>query len=338
MNWKDQIKGDPIAWLLESKDTAVRHLALRDLLDKKKDDPELIRAHKAAASDPFIQTILEKMHTDGWWERDTGGYNPKYKSAVWSLIFLSQMGADIHMDDRIPVACKHYLDHSITENGQISTNGTPSYTIDCLQGNMLTALLDLGFEDPRLDKAFEWMARTTTGEGLASSSTKDSGLHYYAYKCGPDFACGANYKLTCAWGGVKVMLAFSRLPKKKRTPLIERAISRGAEVFFKIDPATAKYPQRLPNTPPSRNWWKFGFPVFYITDLLQLVEAFVGLGYGKHPRLADTLQLIRDKQDEKGRWSLDYHYTGKTYVDIPMPQIPNKWVTLRALRVLKLAG
>lgn len=57
---------------------------------------------------------------------------------------------------------------------------------------------------------------------------------------------------------------------------------------------------------PSGNWWKFGFPVFYVTDLLQLAEALVNLGYGQDPRLAGTLDLIRSKQDANGRWALEY--------------------------------
>jgi hypothetical protein len=203
---------------------------------------------------------------------------------------------------------------------------------------MLTALIDLGYKDPRLERSFEWMARTTTGEGISPSSDKNAELRYYSYKCGPDFACGPNNKQPCAWGGVKVMLAFSRLPKEKRTPLIQRAIDRGKEFFFKVDPVTADYPNGNASNTPSRNWWKFGFPVFYITDLLQLSEAMVGLGYGKDPHLVKTLQLIRDKQDFQGRWKSEYHYTSKTWVDFPNPRQPSKWVTLRAVKVLKQAA
>ncbi len=75
-----------------------------------------------------------------------------------------------------------------------------------------------------------------------------------------------------------------------------------------------------------------------MTDLLQNVEALVGLGYGKDPKLALALDLIREKQDAEGRWLLEYDYTGKTWVDFGAKKKPNKWVTHRALRVLKAAG
>jgi hypothetical protein len=81
----------------------------------------------------------------------------------------------------------------------------------------------------------------------------------------------------------------------------------------------------------------FGFPVFYVTDLLQIVEALALLGHAADPRLANTLALVRDKQDAQGRWPLEYAYGSKTWGDFGRKGRPNKWVTLRALRALKQA-
>jgi hypothetical protein len=117
------------------------------------------------------------------------------------------------------------------------------------------------------------------------------------------FACGSNNKMPCAWGAVKVMLAFGKLPAEKRTPLINRAIKAGVEFLFSTDPAKADYPCGYANKP-SGNWWKFGFPVFYVTDILQNVEALVTLGYGKDQRLANAISLIQKKQVSDGRWPL----------------------------------
>ena len=221
--------------------------------------------------------------------------------------------------------------------GPPRTSGAASGTIDCLQGNLLWSLMEMGYTDPRMDKAYEWMARTVTGDGIAPMENRDAPIRYYAYKCGPTFACGVNNKLPCAWGGVKVMLAFSKLPAEKRTPLIRKAIKQGVEFFLNIDPVTAAYPTR-DGSKPNRAWWKFGFPVFYITDLLQLTEALVALGYGRDPRLQNLLQLIRDKQNDLAQWPLEFDYRGKTWMDFGKKKQPNKWVTLRALRVLKAAA
>jgi hypothetical protein len=334
MAWQDQLNGDPIPWLLEAGSPGARYLALRDILDTPAGAPELHAARQAAHAEGPIAAILEAMDPAGFWSRPGPGYNPKYRSTVWALILLAQLGASSAQDGRVAQACAYLLDHALTPGGQFSLSGAPSGTVDCLQGNLCAALLDLGFDDPRLEAAFEWMARTVTGEGVASMEDRQAEVRYYAAKYGPLFACGANDKLPCAWGGVKVMLAFSKWPLARRTPLVQRAIQQGVDFLLGTDPARAEYPSGYA-AQPSGNWWKFGFPVFYVTDLLQNVEALVSLGYGADPRLAEALKIIRQKQDAQGRWALEYDYTGKTWVDLGIKKAPNKWVTLRALRVLK---
>jgi hypothetical protein len=337
MSWNDKLNGDPLPWLLETESPGARYLAMRDLLDLPKGDPELIAARAKAHESGPIADILAQMHLDGYWAEPGPGYNPKYYSTVWSLITLAQLGASAALDERIASACAYLLDHSLAEGGQFGVSGAPSMTVDCLQGNMCATMLDLGYNDKRLATAFEWMARTVTGEGLAPASDRQAPRRYYAGKCGPNFACGANNKLPCAWGAAKVMLAFSKLPADMHNPLIDRAISRGVEFLFSTDPAKADYPSGY-SAKPSGNWWKFGFPIFYITDILQIVEALVGLGLSDDPRLANAFALILDKQEAQGRWALEYGYTDKTWVDFGPKKQPNKWVTIRALKVLRNAG
>ncbi|MGA2490051.1 MAG: nitrogen fixation protein NifH, partial [Anaerolineales bacterium] len=296
MDGQSQRNSDPLPWLLETADPGPRYLALRDLVGLPEADPELVAAQKAAHTQGPIATILDNMYPEGYWSKPGPGYNPKYFSTDWSLIMLAQLGASVSMDMRIAHVCAYVLEKGLTPHGQFSINGTPSGTVDCLQGNLCAAMLALGYDDPRLGQAYEWMARTVTGEGLAPASEPDAPLRYYAYKCGPLFACGANGQKPCAWGAAKVMLALATLPTGRRTPLIERAIQQGVDFLFSTDPARADYPTRT-GARPSPDWWKFGFPVFYVTDLLQVVEALVALGYGADPRLANALQLIRTKQD-----------------------------------------
>ena len=332
MAWQKQLRGDSLSWLLESDSPGVRYLALRDLVDSPK--AELAKARKTAHLHGPIAAVLSKMEKEGYWSEPGPGYNPKYFSTVWSIILLAQLGASVEEDKRVAKVCAYLLDHALTSTGQFTVTGAPSGTIDCLQGNMCWSMMELGYDDPRLELAIEWMARTVTGNGIAPLTEKKALRRYYAGKCGPNFACGANNKLPCAWGAVKVMLAFRRWPKERRTPIINHAIKKGVEFLFSVDPSRATYPSGFSDKP-SGNWWKFGFPVFYVSDLLHIAEALIGLGFGKDKRLAAAIDLIRKKQDEDGRWALEYDYGGKTWVDFGEKKQPNKWVTLRALRVLR---
>lgn len=331
-NRSDQVLG----WLLEPDPPEVRYLALRDLLDRPADDPELQHSHQAAHRGGSIPQILSYMDPTGFWAEPGPGYNPKYFSTVWSLVLLAQLGASIQMDERIQLACHYLLEHAVAAGGQFTASGAPSGTADCLQGNLCWALTELGCRDERLGKAFDWLARSVTGEGIAPMGERSAPLRYYAGKCGPNFACGANNGLPCAWGAVKVLLALANLPVEERSPLVERAIQQGVEFLFSVDPSTAGYPCGY-SPKPSQSWWKFGFPVFYVTDVLQIAEVLVKFGYGQDAHLNNLIQLIHEKQNPDGTWSKEYDYSGKTWLDFGEKKKPNKYVTLRALRVLKAA-
>jgi hypothetical protein len=334
MSWKSQFKADPLPWLLENESPGVRYLAMRDILKLPSDGAELRAARKKAHKEGPIAAVLSKMDASGYWVKPGPGYTPKYRSTVWAIILLAQLGASIEEDKRISIACAYLASHALIAGGQFTLTGAPSGTADCLQGNLCWALLKLGYDASFLRKAIEWMGRSVTGEGIAPMTDRAASVRYYAGKCGPTFACGANNKLPCAWGGVKVMMAFGELPKSMRIPVVTRAVKRGSDFLLSVDPASARYPAGY-SAKPNSSWWKFGFPVFYITDLLQIVEALIAVGFGRDPRLAGALALIRSKQDDAARWPLEYDYTGKTWADFGPKKAPNKWVTLRAVRTLR---
>jgi len=66
MSWQDQLKGDSLSWLLETKTPEVRFLALRDLLELPKTDSELRAACKAAHKKGPIANILDEMDKAGY--------------------------------------------------------------------------------------------------------------------------------------------------------------------------------------------------------------------------------------------------------------------------------
>ena len=53
------------------------------------------------------------------------------------------------------------------------------------------------------------------------------------------------------------------------------------------------------------------------------------------PRLSGAVDLVRSKQDGRGRWANEYAYADKTCVPFEVARSPSKWVTLRACRMLK---
>lgn len=335
--WRAALLGDPLPWLLEEETPAVRHLALRRLLDEPEDAPAVRRARAAAMRTDPIAPILEAQHPDGWWVKPGHGYAPKYTGTVWSVIFLDQMGAD-GRDPRVERACAYVLEHTQAPNGALAASGVAaedrpppnSGAIHCLNGNLLRAMIGFGrLEDPRVRRAVDWEARSITGEGFDG--------YLRSATSGPGFACSANEHLPCAWGAVKALGGLARIPPRRRGPAVRRAVEVGAEFLLSRDPAVADYPMGWGNTKPNGSWFKLGFPSGYVTDVLQNLEVLCELGRGRDPRLANALDLVVSMQRPDGRWLNRYAYNGKTWGDVERQGASSKWVTLRACAVLRSA-
>jgi hypothetical protein len=276
-----------------------------------------------------VPAILDAQYPEGYWVKPGGGYSPKYRSTVWQILFLAELGAD-PANGQIRRGCEYLLSHSIAANGAFSAlqKPVPSGCISCLNGNMILSLIRLGYgDDPRVTAAVDWLAHAITGE--------EPFKYLKSGTSGPTFACSANEGLSCAWGANKAMRALLAVPPAQRSPIVQRALDAGAEFLLSRDPAMADYPytQRVSST-----WFKLGFPLTYWSDVLETIAVLVELGYADDPRLAGAFDLILGKQDSQGRWGLENALTGKMWADIEKKGKPSKWVTLRALRVLKCAS
>ena len=105
MTGKTLLKADPLPWLLAENGPGVRYLALRDLLDRPADDPQLAEARRAAHRAGPIAAVLAQMDAAGFWAEPGPGYYPKYRGSVWAVILLAQLGAASSEDERIGRAC-----------------------------------------------------------------------------------------------------------------------------------------------------------------------------------------------------------------------------------------
>ena len=205
------------------------------------------------------------------------------------------------------------LTHYPANEGGLSATGVRSGLIHCMQGNLVAGLIDLGrLGDERLDRGIDWLARSITGEGIALNTEKKAPVRYLrSGNSGPGFLCSANDHLPCSWGAIKAMVGLSKVPEDRRTPAVQRAIDVGAEFLLSRDPATADYPMGYA-TKPSLSWFRFGYPIGYVTDVLQNLEVLTALGYGGDPRLQNGVDLLLSKREKDGRWLMKYSYNGKT--------------------------
>ena len=330
MSWQDTLMGNSLSWLCEPDpaNPAIRYFALRDLLDRPADDPEVMAAQAAIMTEGPVPVILGAQHANGDWQPPADA-SEGYTDTIWQIILLGELGVN-PADERVRRGCDYLLNHHIASNGGMAHGKriVPSSVVHCLNGNVLYALIRLGWlHDWRVQQMLDWQARAITGEEPIQ--------YYRSSTSGPDFVCSANGKQPCGWGATKALKALSAVPLQLRTPIIQHALECGAQFLLRYDLVKANYPYTR-NV--SSTWFKLGFPLSYWSDLLETFTVLVALGYGGDPRLAEVTAWLLSKQDAQGRWKLENSLNGNMWIDIETKGQPSKWITLRALRVLKSVG
>jgi hypothetical protein len=227
MPWRARLNADPLPWLLEPENPVVRYFTLADLLGRPADDQEAVVAKTAINASHPVKAILEAQHPDGYWVKPGHGYSPKYRSTVWQVMFLDQLGAD-GRDPRVRAACEYVLAHTQAPNGGFgysarwdAAHPANSVVIHCLHGNLLRALLNFGYaDDERVRRAIDWQARSITGDKFSD--------YYKSGTTRPGFGCVANAGQPCAWGAIKALRALARVPAGSQTRQVKKAIQVGA--------------------------------------------------------------------------------------------------------------
>jgi len=332
-NWKSSLKADPTDWLLEKDNASVRYYTLTDILDMSTDSPEVIEARHQIMEAGIVPRILAKQEKGGYWGIPKDFYiRSKYKGTVWQLIILAEMGA-LRSDDRIRKACEFVLENSQDRaSGGFSVQGTPqnggnhSAVIPCLTGNMVRSLIKFGYlGDRRLHKGIDWIATYQRFDDQTDNMPRG-----WPYDRAND--CWGRH--TCSMGAIKAIKALAEIPAPMRSPEVKKTIAEGAEYFLKHNVHKRSHSLEKVCKP---SWLKFGFPLMYQTDALEILWVLVKLGYHDQ-RMQEAIDLVLSKQDDQGRWLLESTFNGRFQVSIESKGKPSKWITLNALRVLKAQG
>ncbi len=328
--WQSLLKADPTDWLLEDHNPSVRCFTLTEILEEPPNAPAVKKARAAIMKAGTVPAILAQQRADGCWVDPRKFYTAKYRGAVWQLIILAELGADAH-DPRVKSACEFILHNSQDpQSGGFAMNasaahggGRHSEVIPCLTGNMVWALIRLGYlDDPRLRRAIDWIAAYQRfDDGIPQ---RPQGWPYDRLEM-----CFGRH--TCHMGAVKALKALAEIPPARRTRAVGDTIRRGVEYLLLHHIHKQSHDLSRVSKP---GWLRLGFPLMYQTDVLEILAILVKLGC-RDPRMREALDLVVAKQNGQGRWLLENSFNGRFVTSIEQKGKPSKWITLRALAVLK---
>ncbi len=353
---------DVFDWLLSPDDPSVRFLALTELLGEAAEGGAAATARREIMTQGAVPRILAAQNADGHWGGPGRFYTDKYRGTVWQLIVLAELGAD-PADARVRAACEAILrDSQEPESGGFSVEcsksrggGLASGVIPCLTGNMVFSLVRLGYlDDPRLQRAVDWIATWQRFDDGESEPPKEGPYARYEMCWG---------RHTCHMGAVKALKGLAEIPPGRRSPAVAQTLAAGTEYILKHHVHKRSHDLSRDSKP---GWRRLGYPLMYQTDVLEILGILATLGddaseaadgdaagaaaaggdavaaahHGPlhDPRTREALDLVAGKQDAQGRWKLETTMNGKFVVDIEAKGKPSRWITLRALRVLRAAG
>jgi hypothetical protein len=315
-----------IEWLLAPSNPSVRYRALVDLEDLPKDHPDVQRAHGAVQKSDLAQEIFKHQLDEGSWKGQRGDIWEE-KGTVFSLLLLAELGVT---GSDLTERALDYLYHKFQlPSGRftyrpfrrITERETTSTWMWCITAAVLRAGVLLGhLKHPAVNNAIRFFEENYREEG---------GWYCSTYSGDSSKVRPAN----CYMGTIKALGAFSAIPSGKRSKRLHAIIDEQVNTCLENEVC---FYRMNPKGQPSikRAWLKFAFPRYWRSDTLEAVDVLTTLGT-RDSRMEKAIAIIKEKMQSDRRWLMDFSETKRAWVQIENEGMPSKWITLRALRILK---
>lgn len=297
-------------WLLEG-DVAVRFQTHSDLLDDERPDLE-----RLVASDGDAATILAARGADGHWGR--GFYQPKWTSSHYSLLELRDLGlAPGNAECAATVAL---IARQKGGDGGVNPSGEIKEADVCINGMFIAYASHFGATTADLESIVDFLLGQQLPDGGFNCRANRSGAHVSSVHTTTSVIDGLAEYLRRGYG--------------YRDGEVSVAVGAAAEALL----ARRLFLRRSDLQPIRADFTRLHHPPRWHFDVLHGLDVLRRAGVSRDPRMDDALAVLQRRRRHDGRWAAAAQFPGATHVQYPPAGSPNRWVTLRALRVLRHFG
>jgi hypothetical protein len=295
-----------IEWLLDS-DPSIRWQVSRDLIGAS--DAIVAAERLRVSTEGWGARLLDLQATDGYW----GG--AAFLPHAWistkdTLQVLRDLGAD-PASERVGRAIRQVRDRCTWGEGFGNSPFFDGEVEPCINGRVLA----IG--------AYFGEARGHLADRLLQEQLSDGGWNCYAP---PSQRSSFNSTICVLEGlleyetaaGPRSDIAAARL--RGQEYLLERRLLRSRSNGQIIRP----------------EWTAISFPTRWHYDILWGLDYLRRAGLAPEGRMAEAIDLVRNKRDALGRWPLENPHPGAVHFEMEgRAGEASRWNTLRALRVLR---
>jgi hypothetical protein len=299
-------------WLLDS-DPSIRWQVMRDLTDEPADDIAAERSR--VATEGWGARLLELQADDGRWAGRP--WSQDWTDTFHVLELLRRFGLDPE-SEQAQRAVGLVREHVVWRGG--APGETPwadnqffeGEVEPCINGNVVATGAYFGVDmAPLVDRLVGeqlpdggWNCEVENGATVSSFGTTINVLE------------GLLEHERAIGGSAEVRAARERGEEY----MLERRLFRRKSTGEVIDPS----------------WLEFSFPTWYHYDVLRGLEYLRDAEVKPEERVAEAIRVVMGNRDPDGRWPLQNVHEGDAHFEMDDgEEIPSRWNTLRAMRVLR---
>jgi len=294
-----------IEWLVDS-DPSIRWQVMRDLTNAP---AEAVAGERAlVAAEGWGPLLLDQQRPDGQW--GDGVATPFWWSNMYTLVWLRDLGID-PASERARAAIDRVRDH-VTWGPSFGDSPFFEGEVEpCINGRVVALGAYFGVRSVRL-------VDRLLGEQLA-----DGGWNCEAER---GSVRSSFHTTLCVLEG---LLAYEHAFGSR--PAVADARQRGEEYLL-----DRRLLRRLSTGAIiDRAWTTFAFPPLWHYDVLRALDYLRAANVHPDERIDEAVAIARDRRQGDGRWLLDVRHKDTLYEELAGTLgAPNRWITLRALRVL----
>jgi hypothetical protein len=297
-----------LSWLLDS-DPVIRWQVYRDLVEGGEADA--LRERARLTEEGWGRQLLDLQQSDGLW-KGIPEFGPTWRSTMDGMLLLREFG----MDPAAPAVRKAIESVRLQVDWGEEFGYSPYFQGEvepCINGRVLA----LG--------AYFGQSSDGLFERLIGEQLEDGG-----WNCAAPRSKRSSFNTTiCVLEGLleyEKAIGVSDVAREARLRgeeyLLERSLFRSLRDGSVIN----------------NEWLRLSFPNDWHYDILWGLDYFRRAGGAPDPRVAEAVSNVKFKQSANGWWMLDHAHSQDVAFSMESARKSSRWITLRALRVLKWAG
>jgi hypothetical protein len=294
-----------IDWLLDS-DPSIRWQVMRDIVNAP---AALVAAERArVANEGWGASLLDQQRADGQW--GNGADHPFWWSNLYSLVFLRDLGVD-PANARVRRAIDLVRERVTWGPGFADSPFFEGEVEPCINGRVVALGAYFG---ERSDRLVDRLLNEQLGDGGWNCDAERGSVRssFHTTIC----VLEGLLAFEQAFGATP---AISEARHRGQEYLLERRLLRRLSTGAVIDPM----------------WTRHAFPPLWHYDVLRALDNLRESGLRGDARVDEAVAAVVSRRDASGRWPLDVRHRDTLYEGFAgAVGAPNRWVTMRARRVV----